>query len=58
MNAKEFFDKVAQMREYQKQYFRTRAQGYLLKSKELEAQIDKEIERVKQATQPQQQKLF
>ena len=46
MNAREFFDKVAQMRSMQKEYFRTRSKTALLESKRLERQIDIEIARV------------
>lgn len=46
MNSKEFFDKVAQMREAQKKYFRTRSQQALSESKMLEREIDAEIKRV------------
>jgi hypothetical protein len=50
MNAKQFFDKVVEMRNYQQLYYRTRATGALQKAKELEREIDAEIERVKKAT--------
>lgn len=46
MNSKEFFDKVVQMREAQKKYFRTRSQQSLSESKILEREIDAEIKRV------------
>ena len=46
MNSKEFFDKVVQMREAQKKYFRTRSQQALSESKMLEREIDAEIKRV------------
>ena len=59
MNSRTFFEKVALMREAQKDYFRTRSQTVLRKSKALEAEIDREIERVRAmgypAEQPQQQ---
>lgn len=57
MNAKEFFDLTAQLREVQKQYFSTPPTAYMQKStllkqsKRLEAQLDAEIKRVKQITQ-------
>lgn len=57
MDAKTFFFKVDKMREYQRLYFRTKAAGALQKAKELEAEIDTEIERVKKLTQPYQQQL-
>ena len=47
MNAKEFFDKVAEMREYQKRFFKNRVTGDLLMSKKLEREIDEEIARVR-----------
>lgn len=46
MNAREFFDTVAKMREAQKSYFRTRSKSSLEKSKELEKKVDDEIRRV------------
>lgn len=47
MNAKEFFYAVAEMRSAQREYFSTKSQKVLVKSKILEKQIDLEIERVK-----------
>lgn len=46
MNAREFFNKVAQMRSMQKEYFRTRSKTALQESKRLEREIDMEIARV------------
>lgn len=46
MSAKEFFDKVAEMRNAQKQYFKTRSQDWLIASKTLEREVDAEIKRV------------
>lgn len=46
MNAREFFNKVAQMRSMQKEYFLTRSKTALQESKRLEREIDMEIERV------------
>lgn len=46
MKAREFFDKVAQMRRMQKEYFKTRSSMALSKSKLLEKEIDEEIKRV------------
>lgn len=46
MNSRTFFEKVALMREAQKEFFRTRSKDALRKSKALEAEIDREIERV------------
>lgn len=46
MNAREFFDKVALMRKYQRDYFKHRRHDALTNSKKLESEIDAEIERV------------
>lgn len=40
MNSRTFFEKVALMREAQKEYFRTKSRDALRKSKALEAEID------------------
>ena len=40
MQAKEFFDFVVEMRENQKEYFRTRSKDALEKSKRIERVID------------------
>ena len=50
MNDDQFFNKVAEMRKTQKEYFRTRDGRILRKSKALEAEIDREIARRQQAT--------
>lgn len=47
MNAREFFYTVAEMRECQKAYFRSRDQLTLRAARKLENTIDKEIERVR-----------
>lgn len=47
MNPVQFFDKVAEMREAQREYFRTRSKEALIKRKQTEREIDNEIERVK-----------
>lgn len=47
MTAKEFFDTTVKMRQMQKLYFKTKHYHYLDQSKQLEAKIDAEIERVK-----------
>lgn len=47
MNPVQFFDKVAEMRDAQREYFRTRSKEALIKSKQTEREIDSEIERVK-----------
>lgn len=46
MNAREFFDKVAEMRNAQKKYFETRDKDVLSEAKRLEKEIDAEIRRV------------
>ena len=60
MTSKQFFDLVKRMRTAQKHYFRTRYEGYLAESKELERQVDNEIERVENILhpKPKQQTLF
>lgn len=47
MNAREFFDKVCEMRQAQKTYFRTRDQIDLRVARKLEGDIDREIDRVR-----------
>lgn len=47
MNAKEFFEEVSKMRDYQKEYFRTRSSLALQASKKQEKLIDEEIRRVR-----------
>ena len=47
MNSKDFFDKVAKMREMQKQYFKDRSSMSLSAAKRLEKEVDVEIARVK-----------
>lgn len=46
MTAKEFFNLVVKMRQMQKNWFKTHNYMYLEQSKQLEKQVDKEIERV------------
>lgn len=64
MDAKTFFTKVVLMRKAQKEYFKTRSQTALRNSKAIEAEIDREIERVNKITgveniaKPQQINLF
>lgn len=48
MNARQFFDRVAQLRHFQKEYFSTRSKDALQKSIALEKEIDSEITRVQQ----------
>ena len=52
MNAKEFFLKVREMREAQKQYFKFRTSLDLARSKKLEKEIDDEIKRVDELMKP------
>ena len=52
MDAKEFFDKVVQMREAQKKYFRMHTSADLAAAKKLEKEIDAEIERVQNIMKP------
>lgn len=47
MNARTFFDKVARMRQLQKDFFATRDRDILAQSKLAEKEIDTEIARVK-----------
>lgn len=47
MDKREFFDKVSEMRDAQKEYFRTRSSASLTKSRNLEKEIDNEILRVR-----------
>lgn len=57
MDAKQFFELTAQMRDAQKGYFKTPASqyqkkhDYLILSKKLEAQLDAEIKRVRDIQQ-------
>lgn len=46
MNAKEFFDTVAEMRKAQNKYFRMRTTENLNNAKRLEKIVDEEIRRV------------
>lgn len=46
MNSREFYDKVCLMRRLQKEYFKTRSKSALQRSKDVEREIDAEIERV------------
>lgn len=48
MNSRDFFYMVAQMREAQKAYFKTRDPKVFRAARKLENEIDKEIERVRQ----------
>lgn len=48
MKPEEFYLLVANMRNAQKEYFRTRSRDLLSKSKQLEKQVDDEIKRAKE----------
>lgn len=48
MNHREFFYLVSEMRSAQREYFETKSQRVLIAAKQLENQVDLEIERVKQ----------
>ena len=59
MNDELFFNKVAEMRDWQKKYFRNRDGIALQRAKAIEREIDAEIDRRKQLTNPDtQQQLF
>lgn len=46
MTARDFFEKVAAMRQAQRDYFKTRDKEVLIRSKQLEKEVDDEIKRV------------
>ena len=46
MNAKQFFELVAKMRQAQRKYFKTRSKDWLIASKQYEREVDDEIRRV------------
>lgn len=52
MNHKQFYEKVKEMRQAQKMYFKTRRIDYLRLSKQLEREIDIEIKRVENILSP------
>ncbi len=61
MNARQFFDKVVEMRRFQKEYFKSRSYFALERSKAIEKEIDKEIKRVQDieaANKPPEPNLF
>lgn len=58
MNAKDFFFLVTRMRHNQKDYFKTRSNESLRKSKDLEKQVDDEIARVTKIMSDKQMNLF
>lgn len=58
MNSKDFFNKVAFMRQLQKEYFNTRSKSVLAECKAIEREIDTEIKRVNAIIQTKEQNLF
>lgn len=46
MKPREFYELVVKMRQAQKEYFKTRTTANLIKSKQIEAAVDAEIDRV------------
>jgi len=54
---KEFYEAVKDMRKIQKEYFRSRSQEALRKSKEAESKVDKLIKSIEEKRNP-QQRLF
>ena len=60
MNSREFFSKVALMRQLQKEYFKTRSKSLLAECKAIERDIDNEIKRVNAiiGNQSKKQELF
>ena len=60
MNSREFFSKVALMRQLQQEYFKTRSKSILDECKTVEREIDTEIKRVNAiiGSQPKEQELF
>lgn len=49
--ARAFFDLVSEMRKAQNEYFKTRSSESLTRSKDLERQVDKEIQRANEILQ-------
>ena len=58
MNPEQFFYKVKEMRDAQKEYFKYRTKSALEKSKKLESEIDNEVKRVIAIKNEQQQMKF
>ena len=60
MNSRVFFDKVALMRQLQKEYFKTRSKSVLEQCKAVEKEVDVEIKRVNAilGNQPIEKSLF
>lgn len=55
MDARQFFNLVSEMRNKQKEYFKTRTQSALKESKALEKRVDDEIARVEQVLKEKQE---
>lgn len=53
MTARDFFEKVAEMRRAQRDYFKTRDKDTLIRSKTLEKEVDDEIKRVNEIIEKQ-----
>lgn len=58
MTTKEFIQKVIEMRDAQREYFRTRSHLYLEKAKSLEKEVDKFTEDYVKVLNDKQLKLF
>ena len=58
MTVGEFINIVKEMRKAQKEYFKTRSQASLTKSKELEKTVDKLLAERENRNKPQQGSLF
>lgn len=60
MNSREFFSKVALMRQLQQEYFKTRSKSVLTECKTVEREVDAEIKRVNAiiGNQSKEQELF
>ena len=60
MNSREFFSKVALMRQLQQEYFKTRSKSILDECKTVEREVDAEIKRVNAiiGNQSKEQELF
>lgn len=60
MNSRDFFDKVALMRQLQKEYFKARSKSVLEQCKVVEKEVDVEIKRVNAilGNQPIEKSLF
>lgn len=58
MNSRDFFSKVALMRQLQQEYFKTRSKSILADCKTVEREVDAETKRVNTIIQPKEQELF